>query len=114
MILETRQIAFSPSALIKMLRWFSQAQGQKNLPLGLVTNVELKQEPLVLATNIQKIGGTIKTVILDEATIITVILYYCRQQRIPIARTARKTLRVHGDLLILDLSRRMEVPAPPM
>ncbi|MFD1627109.1 hypothetical protein [Azospirillum griseum] len=92
MIVETRELFFSNSALLKAIAWYQKVPHQTDLPLGVVTAVTPKPGG-GLVIQIQQSGATkTRDVVFLSSKTLGLLLLFCRRQKIPIPRDASKEL----------------------
>ncbi len=112
MIVETRTLFFSNSALLKAVAWYQKVPHQSDLPLGVVTAVAPKPGG-GLTIQIQQSGAskTREVVFLSSKTL-GLLLLFCRRQKIPIPRDASKELNADDDGLSLTIRTETMTAAP--
>lgn len=113
MIIETRELFFTNSALKKALAWYQKVPNQSDLPLGVVTTVTPKPGG-GLVVQIQQSGATKSRDILFSASkTLALLLLFCRRQKIPIPRDASKELASADDGIVLTVRGETPTSAPP-
>ena len=113
MIVDSRQLVFSESALVKAFRWYALAQGQSDLPQGVVARVVLTETPCRATVFIQRHGASrFDEVVFSGNKLVGAVLYFCKKQRVPVPRDALKTLRVEDSFLVMDITRKIPTAAP--
>jgi len=113
MIVETRKLFFTNSALHKAIAWYQKVPNQSDLPLGAVTMVTPKPGG-GLAVTIQQSGASKGREILFTASkTLGLLLLFCRRQKIPIPRDAAKELDIGGDGIFLVIRGETPTTAPP-
>lgn len=107
MIVERRQVLFSPSALLEAARLYAELPQQRDVPHGMVTAVSLAASPAgpVLSIRVHQSGASqLRSVPLAGAKVLAVLILLCRKRRIPLPRNAEKALAVEGDNLVLSVA----------
>ena len=113
MIIDSRQLVFSESAVLKAFRWYVQAQGQSDLPHGVVSRVALTETPCRVTVFVQRHGASRFDEFPFAGNKLTgIILYFCKKQRVPVPRDALKTLRVEDNFLVMDITRKIPAASP--
>ncbi|PWC33933.1 hypothetical protein [Azospirillum sp. TSO35-2] len=113
MIVETRELFFSNSALKKAIAWYQKAPNQTDLPLGVVTAVAPKTDG-GLSVQIQQSGASkSREVTFTPSKTLALLLLFCRRQKVPIPRDAAKDLETVDDGLILIVRGETATTAPP-
>ncbi len=114
MIVETRELFFTNSALNKAIAWYQKVPNQTDLPLGVVTMVTPKPGG-GLNVLIQQSGASrTREVGFTASKTLAVLLLFCRRQKIPIPRDAVKDIEVADDGLILIIRGETMTVAPPV
>ena len=103
MISETRQILFSNSELIRVIKDFDRSRKQV-LPPGEITECKLSMDPISAKLTFDTVWTDNKVVVINASSLAAALIYACARKRIPLPRRAEKTLRVVDDRLSLDLS----------
>ncbi|MEI6560090.1 MAG: hypothetical protein WCO00_16965 [Rhodospirillaceae bacterium] len=113
MILDNRQLVFSESAVLTAFRWYVQAQGQSDLPQGVVSRIALTGTPCRVTVFLQRHGASrFDEFPFSGNKLVGALLYFCKKQKVPVPRDAQKTLRVEDDVLVMDITRQI-VATPP-
>ena len=113
MIIDSRQLVFSESALLKAFRWYVLAQGQSELPHGVVSRIALTETPCRVTVFVQRHGASRFDEIPFSGNKLTgAMLYFCKKQGVPVPRDALKTLRVEDNFLIMDITRKISTLSP--
>ena len=90
-----RQLVFSESAVLKPFRWYVLAQGQSDLPHGVVSRMSLGENPCRVSVFVQRHGASrFDEIRFSGNKLVGALLYFCKKQKIPVPRDALKTLRV--------------------
>ncbi|WP_448191858.1 hypothetical protein [Azospirillum sp. sgz301742] len=112
MILETRELVFTNTALKKAFEWYAKVPNQGDLPPGAITSVSPK--PGGAVTLLVQQSGTSKNreVAFTASKTMAVLLYFCRKQRIPIPRDAEKDIATKGDTISLTISGQTRTVSP--
>ena len=110
MIIDSRQLVLSESAVLKAFRWYAQAAGQSDIPHGMITRITLSASPCRVTVIVQRPGASrFDEYPISGNKLVGAMLYFCKKQKVPVPRDAIKTLRVEDDFLVMELSR--EIPA---
>lgn len=113
MIIETRELVFTNTALKQAFAWYAAVPNQGDLPPGAITAVTPKPGGAV-SVLVQQIGASRnREVSFTSGRTIAVLLYFCRKQRIPIPRDAGKDIITQGDALCLTISGQTRTTPPP-
>jgi hypothetical protein len=113
MIVETRELFFTNSALKKAIAWYQKAPNQTDLPLGVVTTVTPTSEG-GLSVQIQQSGASrTREVLFTPSKTLALLLLFCRRQKVPIPRDAAKEIETADDGLILIVRGETPTFAPP-
>ena len=113
MIIDSRQLVLSESAVLKAFRWYVQAQGQSDLPHGVVSRVVLDESPCRVMVFLQRHGASrFDEIPFSGNKLIGAILYFCKKQKIPVPRDALKTLRVEDNFLVMEITRKIPTVSP--
>jgi hypothetical protein len=113
MIIETRELLFTNSALKKAFAWYATVPHQTDLPLGAITMVTPKPGGAVILLVQQSGASRIREVSFTASKTMAVLLYFCRKQRIPIPRDAEKDISAQGDSISLTISGKTRTLSPP-
>ncbi|QJE72310.1 hypothetical protein HHL28_03625 [Aerophototrophica crusticola] len=114
MIVDTRHIMFSPEAVREAVKTYRSLFPQKQPP-GLVGPILIRSaNPLVLGIKIQAVGARVfREIEMEESELAAMLILYCRHARIPLPRTAAKSIEAQGEHVVLVVSKAMPVePAP--
>jgi len=112
MILETRELVFTNTALKKAFAWYAMVPNQSDLPIGVITAVNPKPGGAVTVM-VQQSGATrTREVSFTASKVMAVLLFFCRKQRIPIPRDAGKDIATSGDTIVLTISGETRTTAP--
>ena len=106
MITEFRRLVFSTDELCKAIKAFDHQKAPK-LPEGEIDRITVAGEPEISVTaKMQSAGnGDDQTEIeLDANYVAAAMLFYCSRCRIPVPKSAQKTLEIEGDSLALSFS----------
>ena len=113
MIVDSRQLVFSESALLKAFRWYALAQGQSDLPQGVVSRLVLTETPCRVTVFVQRHGASrFDEISFSGNKLVGAILYFCKKQKVPVPRDALKTLRVEDNFLVMDITRKIPAISP--
>lgn len=113
MIIETRELLFTNSALKKAFAWYATVPHQTDLPLGVITMVTPKPGGAVSLLVQQSGASRIREVSFNASKTMAVLLYFCRKQRIPIPRDADKDIATEGEAIRLTISGKTRTASPP-
>lgn len=106
MITEFRRLVFSSSEIEKAIKAFSKEQTSM-LPEGEILGMEIVGEPDIgVRVRVGDVYGGSKEqeVVIDAVYLGAAMLFHCKQNRIPMPRTPKKTLERVGDGLALSFS----------
>lgn len=106
MITEFRRLVFSTDELCKAIKAFDDRKAPK-LPAGEIDGLTFAGEPEIAVTaRIRSAGnGDSQTEVeLDANYVAAAMLFYCSRCRIPVPKSAKKTLEIEGDSLALSFS----------
>ena len=105
MITETRQITFSPDALIEALVSHFRSKRQK-LPEGTITSVQIEDGPSITVALLIEATGAEKPqrIIVRPEVVGAAMITHCRLRKIPVPRHGVKSLIVSGDSIGLVIS----------
>lgn len=106
MIVERRQILFSPEALLEAVRLYSALPQQSDVPFGLIASVSVKPAGAspVLDIVVQQSGASqLRKVPLAGLKIMAALLLLCRKRQIPVPKQAKKNITVEGQGLVLTV-----------
>ncbi|MFY8092943.1 MAG: hypothetical protein ACOVN0_05600 [Niveispirillum sp.] len=108
MIVDSRHIMFSPEAIREALRSFRELFPTKQPP-GLLGPIVIRSaDPLVLGVKIQATGSsTYREVEMEESEVAAMLIVFCRKIKIPLPRTANKSIEVEGENIALIVSKAM-------
>lgn len=113
MILESRELVFTNSALKKAFAWYASVPNQGDLPPGAIATVIPKPGGAVTVLVQQSGASKNREVSFSASKTMAVLLYFCRKQRIPIPRDAEKDIAAHGDAISLTISGKTRTVSPP-
>lgn len=113
MIIETRELLFTNSALKKAFAWYATVPHQTDLPLGAITVVTPKPGGAITLQVQQSGASRIREVSFTASKTMAVLLYFCRKQRIPIPRDADKDITAQSDSICLTISGKTRTVSPP-
>ena len=113
MIIETRELVFTNTALKKAFAWYATVPNQGDLPPGAITAVTPKPGGGVNVLVQQSGASKNREVSFTANRTIAVLLYFCRKQRIPIPRDAGKDIAAEGDSIRLTITGQTRTTAPP-
>ena len=106
MITEFRRLIFSADELRKAIETFDRGKDAR-LPVGAIDEITIASDPEISVTARVR-GGPSDTppneVRLDANYVAAAMLFYCSRCRIPVPKSAKKTLEIEGDCLALSLS----------
>jgi hypothetical protein len=112
MIVETRELFFTNSALLKAVAWYQKVPHQTDLPLGVVTMVTPKAGG-GLSILIQQSGASkAREVVFLASKTLGLLLLFCRRQKIPIPRDASKDMEAGDDGISLIIRSETMTSAP--
>jgi len=111
-ILETRALVFTNTALKKAFEWYAKVPNQGDLPPGAITAVTPRPGGAVTLLVQQSGASKNREVAFTASKTIAVLLYFCRKQRIPIPRDAEKDIATHGDSINLTISGQTRTVSP--
>jgi hypothetical protein len=114
MIVETRELFFTNSALSKAIAWYQKVPNQTDLPLGIVTMVTPKPGGGLIVLVQQSGASKAREIPFSANKTLGVLLLFCRRQKIPIPREAVKDIVVADDGLILVIRGETLTVAPPI
>lgn len=108
MIVDSRHIMFSPEAIREALKSFRELFPTKQPP-GLLGPIVIRSaDPLVLGVKIQATGSsTYREVEMEESEVAAMLIVFCRKIKIPLPRTANKSIEVEGENIALIVSKAM-------
>ena len=108
MIVDSRHIMFSPEAIREAVKTFRELFPAKQPP-GLLGPIIIRStEPLTLGVKIQATGSTAyREVEMEESEVAAMLIVFCRKIKIPLPRTANKSIEVEGDNIALIVSKAM-------
>ncbi|WP_207460200.1 hypothetical protein [Azospirillum sp. SYSU D00513] len=108
MIVESRRIVFNDTALRLAIRLYADVSTQGDLPQGVITGVDLRDNDGLSATVfVQQSGASmLREAVLSQQKILAALLLLCRSQKIPVPRQADKSLTVAGSRLVLDIKHK--------
>ncbi len=112
MIVETRELFFTNSALNKAIAWYQKAPNQSDLPLGVVTMVMPKPGGGLVVTLQQSGASKGREVIFSPSKTLAVLLLFCRRQKIPIPRDGDKDMEMGDDGISLIIRGETLTSAP--
>ncbi|OYQ37679.1 hypothetical protein CHU95_00495 [Niveispirillum lacus] len=106
MIVDSRHIMFSPEAIREAVKTFRDLFPTKQPP-GLLGPIMIRsRDPLVLGVKIQATGSSLyREVEMDESEVAAMLILFCRKIKIPLPRTASKSIEVDGDNIALIVSK---------
>jgi len=113
MIVETRELFFTNSALTKAIAWYQKAPNQSDLPLGVVTMVTPKPGGGLVVTLQQSGASKGRDVAFSPSKTLAVLLLFCRRQKIPIPRDGVKDIEMGDDGISLIIRGETLTSAPP-
>lgn len=108
MIVDSRHIMFSPSAIREALKTYRELFPAKQPP-GLVGPIIIRSaDPLVLGVKVQAMGASnYREVEMEESEVAAMLIVFCRKLKIPLPRTANKSIEVEGENIALIVSKAM-------
>lgn len=108
MIVDSRHIMFSPEAIREAVKTFRELFPSKQPP-GLLGPIIIRSaDPLVLGINIQAMGASnYREVEMEESEVAAMLIVFCRKLKIPLPRTANKSIEVEGENIALIVSKAM-------
>lgn len=108
---ETRFISFEKDALLEALKLYLAAT-KKPLPPGILKSFEIQKEPdvAVVIKVTEDSTGEEKAVTLAAGTIGAAMIAYCQRLRVPLPRTAEKSLLISNGVLQLRVDVRGREP----
>lgn len=113
MIVETRELFFTNSALTKAIAWYQKVPNQSDLPLGVVTMVAPKPGGGLVVTLQQSGASKGRDVAFSPSKTLAVLLLFCRRQKIPIPRDGVKDIEMGDDGISLIIRGETLTSAPP-
>ncbi|MBP2230494.1 hypothetical protein J2847_003799 [Azospirillum agricola] len=113
MIVETRELFFTNSALKKAIAWYQKVPNQPDLPLGVVTMVTPKPGGSLVVTIQQSGASKGREIAFTASKTLALLLLFCRRQKIPIPRDAVKDLDNGEDGIYLIIRGETATTAPP-
>jgi len=113
MIVETRELFFTNSALTKAIAWYQKVPNQSDLPLGVVTMVTPKPGGGLVVTLQQSGASKGRDVAFSPSKTLAVLLLFCRRQKIPIPRDGVKDIEMGDDGISLIIRGETLTSAPP-
>ncbi|MBP7336051.1 hypothetical protein [Niveispirillum sp.] len=104
---------FSPEAIREAVKTFRELFPTKQPP-GLLGPIVIRSaDPLVLGVKIQATGSsTYREVEMEESEVAAMLIVFCRKLKIPLPRTANKSIEVEGDNIALIVSKAMMMQRP--
>lgn len=108
---ETRFISFEKDALLEALKFYLAAT-KKPLPPGILKSFDVQKEPdiAVIVKVTDDSSGEEKVVNISAGTIGAAMIAYCQRLRVPLPRTAEKSLLVSNGVLQLRVDVRGREP----
>lgn len=108
MIVDSRHIMFSPEAIREAVKTYRALFPAKQPPGLLGPIVVRSAEPLTLGIKVQAMGSSVyREVEMDENEIAAMLIVFCRKLKIPLPRTANKSIELDGDNIALSVSKAM-------
>lgn len=112
MIVDSRHILFSPSALRAALSTYRELFPQKQPPGHLGPIIIRRQSPIMLGIQVQAYGASAyRELEMAESEVAAMLIVYCRKLKIPLPRTAEKAIKVEGDNIALIVSKTLTLAA---
>lgn len=114
MIEERREVRFDKQSLIEACRWFQTLSKQTEIPHGLITDVILSDDDPPEMTVLMNQSGASKMRIINlkPTTLLPLILYFCKKQRIPVPRHSEKSFNADEESLVMILTKEHETRGP--
>lgn len=112
MIIETRELVFTNSALKKAFAWYATVPNQSDLPPGAIAVVTPKAGGATLVMVQQSGGSRNREIAFSPSKTLAVLLYFCRKQRVPIPRDAEKDIATRGEDISLIISAKTRTAGP--
>lgn len=111
MIVDSRHIMFSPEAIREALKNYRTLFPQKQPP-GLLGPIVVRGvDPLVLGVKVQAMGSTVyREIEMDENEVAAMLILFCRTLKVPLPRTASKSIEVEGENIALIVSKALMMP----
>jgi len=105
MIQEQRRLTFNQESLRHVFRWYATVPNQRDLPMGVVTDVVVHETaPVGVTVLIQQSGAMrLREIALASDRLMVALICFCRQQRIPLPKNPHKTLSSLDGAIVLDL-----------
>jgi len=112
MIVDSRHILFSPQAVRAALTAYRELFPQKQTP-GILGPIFIRSNsPILLGIKVQAVGASgFREFEMEESEVAAMLIVYCRKMKIPLPRTANKSLEVEGDNIALIVSKAMSLSA---
>ena len=110
MITDTRRIQFSPEAIREAVKLYRTLFPQKQPP-GLLGNIFIRaSSPVVLGVTVQATGAsTFREIEMGESEVAAMLIIYCRKMRVPLPRTAEKSIVAVGHSLVLEVTKSVPI-----
>lgn len=105
---ETRYVIFSRAELISAVRQYFAKTG-RSLPVGHARKVELAIEVGITATIeiVEDRNDRVHVIFVDTDQIISALILYCKDQKIPLPLHSNKLLQMVGTNICLFISKNM-------
>lgn len=106
MIVDSRHIMFSPEAIREAVKTYRELFPNKQPP-GLLGPIIIRgNAPLVLGVKVQAMGASVfREVEMEESEVAAMLIVFCRKLKIPLPRTANKSIEVEGENIALIVSK---------
>lgn len=111
MIVDSRHIMFSAEAIREAVKTYRELFPAKQPPGILGPVIIRSSDPLMLGVKVQAVGSSnFREVEMDENEVAAMLIVYCRKLKIPLPRTADKSIEVEGENVALIVSKAMTIP----
>lgn len=102
---EIRRLIFSNEELATILSEFISAEHTKTQPGKILSCEVAKREPITLRARIHYRSGHQDTEFIEEVFLCAAIISWCMKEKVPLARKARKAVRITQDgRIALDIT----------
>ena len=109
MATEVRRIRLEPHEFQAIVAMYLR-DGRTGLPSGFVVDMKtICDAPLMMAVNVQQADGKQEEIQLDEHHIVSSFISFCLDRRIPVAKTAEKTVKITDEDVVFDMVLRLDV-----